>query len=342
MNVKKEELISAASNLGLSAQQGEDLWKVLENQRVATNRFDVANVLYYLGALITLSAMTWYLGFNWKTFGSGGILCITLVYMVIFLFMGNHLWKKHLKTPGGLFITLAVSLTPLAIYSFQDYTGLWGGVTPGSYSDFFSWIKGGWFFMEIGTVLAGLVALHFYRFPFLTAPIFFSLWFMSMDVTQLMLPYSASMWSDRLWVTIGFGVVILLIAYLIDQRTEEDYAFWGYFFGVLSFWGGLSLLDHEMDKISYCLTNIVFILCAILLQRRIFLIFGVSGIFIYIGALFGLYFTESALFPIILSLIGIVIIFLGIVYHKNHQKVEQLILNSLPEWIKKGLPKARR
>jgi hypothetical protein len=39
--------------------------------------------------------------------------------------------------------------------------------------------------MEVGTVAAGLVALRYFRFPFLTAPIAFALWFMSMDLTPL-------------------------------------------------------------------------------------------------------------------------------------------------------------
>jgi len=39
--------------------------------------------------------------------------------------------------------------------------------------------------MEVGTVAAGFVALRFFRFPFLAAPIAFALLFMSMDLTLL-------------------------------------------------------------------------------------------------------------------------------------------------------------
>ena len=48
---------------------------------------------------------------------------------------------------------------------------------PGEYADFYDYIKGGWFPMKLATVAAGLVALRFFRFPFLTAPVAFALWF---------------------------------------------------------------------------------------------------------------------------------------------------------------------
>jgi hypothetical protein len=47
--------------------------------------------------------------------------------------------------------------------------------------------------MEVGTILAGSIALKFIRFPFLTFPIAFSLWYMSMDLTPLLLEETNSL-----------------------------------------------------------------------------------------------------------------------------------------------------
>jgi hypothetical protein len=76
-------------------------------------------------------------------------------------------------------------MTPLAVYGFEEMTVVWLQGTPGEYEDFYDYIKGGWFPMEVCTVGMGLLALRFFRFPFLTAPIAFALWFMSMDLTPL-------------------------------------------------------------------------------------------------------------------------------------------------------------
>jgi hypothetical protein len=98
---------------------------------------------------------------------------------------------------------------------------------PGEYRDFYDYIKGGWFPMEVGTVAAGLVALRYFRFPFLTAPLAFALWFMSMDLTPLI--YGSHYYEAQGYqvVSLVFGLVVLAGAHLVDRRTEEDFAFWG-------------------------------------------------------------------------------------------------------------------
>jgi hypothetical protein len=138
------------------------------------------------------------------------------------------LWRdKGLKVPGGLLVTAAVCMTPLAIYGFETMTGAWLQGVPGEYRDFYDYIKGGWFPMEVGTVAAGLVALRCFRFPFLTAPLAFALWFMSMDLTPLI--YGSHYYEAQGYqvVSLVFGLVVLAGAYLVDRRTEEDFAFLG-------------------------------------------------------------------------------------------------------------------
>jgi len=44
--------------------------------------------------------------------------------------------------------------------------GLWGFDDPGEYNNFHYWIRGGWFTIEIAMIAVGLIALKFFRFPF--------------------------------------------------------------------------------------------------------------------------------------------------------------------------------
>lgn len=343
MNIDREELLSAALRIGIPENQAINLWNHLYNEPSKTNKFDLPHIFYNIGALIVISAMTWFLGTGWEKFGGQGILTISVAYIAIFVTIGAYLWNRtSFKTPGGLFITLAVCMIPLAIYGFQRYTGWWLLKEPGNYQDFYHWVKGGWFFMELGTVAGSLIALWYFRFAFLTAPLFFVLWFMSMDITPLLFgenfPFDLYM-----KVSLYFGLILLITAYFIDQRTQQDFAFWGYFFGMLAFWGGLSLLNShsEAERFAYFLINFTLIVLSVLLQRIIFLIFGTIGVFGYIASLFFRYFHESTFFPFVLSVIGIIVIFLGIMYSKKKEQIEKTILESLPKFIIKLLPQSR-
>ena len=65
-------------------------------------RFDLPHFAYYFGALVVISAMTWFMTLGWERFGSGGILAISLSYALGFIIAGALLWRdKGLKVPGG-------------------------------------------------------------------------------------------------------------------------------------------------------------------------------------------------------------------------------------------------
>jgi hypothetical protein len=238
---------------------------------------------------------------------------------------------------------MAVCMTPLAIYGFERLTGIWPQGDPGTYRDYHIWVKGSWLFMEIGTIIAGLVALRFIRFRFLTAPIAFSLWYMSMDLTPLLFGKSEFGWDERFWVSVWFGLAVLLVSFLVDRRTRDDYAFWGYLFGMLAFWCGLSLMESgsELRGVLYCVINLGLMVVSVLLQRRIFIIFGALGVAGYLGYLSYHVFKDSLLFPVALSFIGVLVIYLGITYQRNRAAIERFILANIPTGIKRLLPSER-
>jgi hypothetical protein len=131
--------------------------------------------------------MGWFMTEAWEEFGGTGIFIISALYALCFILAGRKLWyQQGLKVPGGLLFTMAVGMTPLAIYGLERLTGIWPQGNPGIYKDYHIWIKGSWFLMEVGTIAAALAVLKYIRFPFLTAPIAFSLWYMSMDLTPLL------------------------------------------------------------------------------------------------------------------------------------------------------------
>jgi hypothetical protein len=108
----------------ISEGQAEDLWRVLERRNTHRPRFDLPHVAYYFGALVVIGAMTWFMTLGWERFGGGGMFAISLTYALGFVVAGGLLWRDEgLRVPGGLLVTAAVCMTPLAVYGFEEMTG---------------------------------------------------------------------------------------------------------------------------------------------------------------------------------------------------------------------------
>jgi len=343
MKVTKEDLHRAAAQIHLSPQQADSLWAALEAHGAGSS-FNVANVAYYLGAMIVIAAMGWLMTTAWEQFGGGGILLLSLLYAALFAWAGRTLWfGENMHVPGGLLFTMAVCMTPLAIYGLERMLGFWPQGDPGTYRDYHIWVKGSWILMELGTIAAGLLVLRFVQFPFLTAPISFSLWYMSMDLTPIFFGKNDFSWNERLWVSLLFGMLMVAAAYFMDQRTGKDYSFWLYMFGMFAFWGGLSLMESgsEWGKFIYCLINVGLIFLSVFLDRRVFLVLGALGVNGYLGYLAYRVFRDSILFPFVLVVLGILIIFLGVQYQKNRNRFEEALVSWFPESLRELRPANR-
>lgn len=344
MNLVKADFQWAAQHGLISAENADQLWAAFLSRKPQEQSFSLARVAYYFGAFIVISAMGWFMTLGWERFGGGGIALISVAYAAGFIMAGRTLWyKENLQVPGGLLFTLAVWMTPLAVYGVERMLGWWPQSDPGVFHDFHVWVRGSWILMELATVAVGLFALRLVRFPFLTFPIAFALWYMSMDLTPLLLGSRYFSWNQRLWVSLTFGALVLLAAYVVDRRTEEDYAFWLYLFGTMAFWGGLSLMNShsEAGKFVYCMINVGLMLLSVLLNRKVFIVFGAVGVFGYLGHLSQAVFKDSMTFPFVLTIIGLLVIYLGVKYQRNEQKISEAVLRMVPSGLKPLLPSAR-
>jgi hypothetical protein len=345
MKIEREDLDWAVNEDLIDADVAERLWQAWQERKRHVPQFNFVNVAYYFGALIVIFGMFFYLTLAWESLGGQGIFGLACIYMLIFALTGRHLWfDQRLKIPGGLLTTIAVCMVPLAIYGFQRMTGIWPYGDPGNYHNYHIWVKASWFYMEVGTILSGLLALWWIRFPFLTLPIAYSLWYMSMDLTPLIFGKEEYTWVERCLVSFWFGIATIIIAFLIDRRfrrSQGDFAFWLYLSGLMAFWGGLTLMDagSEWERFLYFLINLFLILLSVLLRRRVFVIFGAMGVIGYLGHLSYEVFRDSLLFPIAISFVGVLIIFGGVQYQKNSAAWEAWLHRVLPESLLQLLPK---
>jgi len=335
----------------LDPRQAEALRQFSSSRRAASGegatqvaaakpRFDLTHLFWYAGALIVIGAMGLFTTLAFEQMGGKALTITAVVYAVIFLIIGDRLWRRPgLRTPGGLCIAVAVSMAPLAIYGMQAAFGLWPAPfeDPGSYGDFYEWINASWIYMDVGTILTGIIALRFYPFAFITAVMAVALWFLSMDLTPWIFHQQYFTWEMRCEVSAAFGFVLVLIAWAVDLRSwpAGDIGFWLHLCGLAAFWGGLSALDsdNEVSKAIYCLINVVLLLLSVFLMRRAYAIFGALGVAGYLGELADGIFSDSLLFPFALSLIGIGFIALGILYMRKRQQLEAWLRSTLPPGV---------
>jgi hypothetical protein len=345
MKIERTDLDWAVGEGLLTADVATQLWQAWQARKQHTPQFNAANVAYYFGALIVILGMSFYLTLAWESLGGQGIFTLACTYIVVFALGGSYLWfKRGLKIPGGLLTTIAVCVVPLAIYGLQRMLGVWPQGDPGNYTNYHIWVKASWFYMEIGTIVAGLLALRWIRFPFLTLPIAYTLWYMSMDLTPLIFGQREFSWEQRCWVSFWFGIANLIVAFLIDRRirrSQGDFAFWLYLSGLMAFWGGMTFLNNgtEAERFIYFLINLLLILLSVLLRRRLFVVFGGMGVIGYLGHLSYTVFRHSLEFPIAISVIGVMIIFAGIFYQRHCRAWEAWLRRVLPTPLLQLLPR---
>ncbi len=332
MELTRNFLLDAAANGLLSTEQAKELWQFSTRRNDENPNVRMTHVLYYLGGMIAIGAMSLFMNEGWERFGGWGLFLIAMVYAGFGLGMTEYfLHHKKQPIPAGIMATFVVVMTPLAVYGLQNALGFWDGTR--IYRDYHYLIDWRWMFMELATLASGAIMLWRYRLPFMMMPIAVTLWYMSMDLAQFIFGPDSS-WEMRRWLSLWFGVGMTFLAVWIDIRSsrKKDYSYWLYLFGVLTFWGGLSLLksDSELGRFGYCCINVAMILTSAMLSRGVFAVFGGFGVAFYLGHLSYRVFAGSLLFPFALTLIGFGVIGAGVLWQRYEERIRAALRAYLP------------
>ena len=338
MKITRKNLDDAVDENIITAEQAVNLHEFLKGLPSVGPTFDFTNVLYYLGGLIAIGAMTLFMNLGWESFGGWGIFLISLAYAGIGLKLIGIFRTKGHAIPAGICATFVVALTPLAIYGLQQALGLWPDESV--YREYHKYIKWHWLYMELGTLIVGLIVAWRYRYPFLIMPIAVTLWYMSMDVAVMIMGDQYD-FQFRALFSMYFGLLMILLAFWVDLRSAEkaDYAFWLYIFGVIAFWGGMTAQesDSELAKLIYFCVNIFMVAVGVIIVRRVFVVFGAIGACLYLGHLASNVFEDSWLFPITLTAIGLLIVYLGVLWQKHEKVLTEKSRSLLPPKFKEYL-----
>jgi hypothetical protein len=333
MDVNRRQLEEASQKGLISAEQAQQLWHFLGEQGQDTPSFRSTHILYYLGGLIAIGAMSLFMTLGFESFGGWGLFFIALVYAGAGIWLTEYLLNQsRLPIPAGITAAFVVCLTPLAVYGLQSALGWWDdGLV---FREFTSHIDSRWLFMELATLVCGAAMLWRYRLPFLVLPVAVTLWYVSMDLAPLLFKNADLAGELSQQVSLWFGLLILLLAFLVDLHTHQnkDYAFWLYLFGVMAFWGGLSVMgsNNGLDQFIYFCINLAMIVVGAVLSRRVFAVFGGLGAAGYLSYLAYDVFADSMMFPIALTAIGLGLIGLGIAWQRNEAAIGKTLRRVLP------------
>ena len=163
---------------------------------------------------------------------------------------------------------------------------------------------------------------------------------MSMDLVPWIFGDDWSGWEQRALVSVWFGLAMLAAAWWIDLRARIDFAFWLHLFGLLAFWGGLTMMDSdsELSKAFYCLINVGLLALAVFLQRGAYAVFGALGVVLYLNHLADEVFRDSLLYPFALSLIGLLILGAGLLYQRKRAAIDRALSHHLPAGLRELRP----
>src|SRR5512139_76750 len=189
----------------LQPGQAVPLWQhLLAQARAApddTVRFSFTHVLYYLGGMLAIGAMSLFMTLGWTSFGGWGVFFIALLYVGVAWSLARRFEAQQLPIPMGIMATLVVVLVPLATWALQQALGFWpevGGVDD-SYRAYHTRIDWRWLVLELVTLATGTLLLYRWRAPFMLMPIAVTLWYMSMDLAMLILGPDVSSGGEAAW-----------------------------------------------------------------------------------------------------------------------------------------------
>jgi len=355
MKIHRKDLDDAAEQGLLQPEQVEPLFDFLTSKddklgRTDKPRFSGTHILYYLGGLLAITAASLFATLAIEAMGMKALLGFTLLYAACAVGMAVWFEKRGYGVPASIFATLAIALTPLAMFALQHLLGFWSDTSGAEhYRDFHKWIDWRWLLMELSTLLVGVLMLFRFRYPFLVLPIACTLWYLGMDIIPALVLqsgdewrwYDGATWELRKQITLVFGLIMLLVAFVVDLRSRysKDYAFWLYLFGLMTFWCVLSSMGTGLlsGKLIYLCINIGLVFIGAVLVRRTFAVFGGVGMMIVLSDLSWNFFKDSFSFVAVLTLLGFTLIATGVWWSKHEADLSAKFRSILPKDLRELL-----
>lgn len=358
MFVSEKKLLEACSKGIISEAQLNQLLEFLNNSGYVetTQKFNIETVLYYSGSLIALGAMIYYMHDLVTSSTYGFILLLSIIYSLIFFFTANFMWKKGNSTPAGLlYILFALSISYIVLV-ITKMTGLYPHFSEArQYADFYDASKPALCTIFSAALLCSCLVLKKRPLSILVTPVIASVY----SIFLLYIPDlldKVPFLNDEggLYYSLIFSFLLLVTAYKKDRLHRVDYPKWMYLIGSIMFYFSFTGLTYTIfdakghdyvNTVVLLVFSFIYLILSILLQRKTFLLLGGIGFFSYIVFLETSILSDlkanSFLTITCVILTGLLVVFTGIYYKNNLEKIENSVEKIIPKKYRENLPKYR-
>lgn len=322
-----------------------DLYYQNEQKQVPT----VVKMFYYIGGLIVICAMTCLMSTTIQNSTYAVILTLGTIYALLFLGVGEFLWKKNEKVPAGILYFLFVVTFSLIVMTIEKMTGFFPHFSDmDKYPNYWGMCFFPVLLLSVLTIIANTVLQRFRQVDLLVVPTIFCSYATYLTFIDLIGGFDVDEYRVFYASNLIFATILTIIAFLKDRLTKVDYSKWLYFFGAVGiFWSQIALLcpsrlENWQSQLVFFILSLAYVFVGLMLERKSFSILGVLGIIEYIMFL-ELYIIKDsmALFTSAMIMTGLIILYSGVVYNQNSDKLRSFIKSKLPEKIRKHLPQDR-
>lgn len=327
----------AESKSIITSEQGALLRDMVQSHDLHSTAFSWHHILYYLGGFICIGAMSLFLTLGWQHIGAPAVFSLSLLYTASAYIAMRHLHKSNLHTPASLAGTFIVCITPLCFYSLLWLLEMWPGEFypehPGSMRALFQW---NWLVLELSAISAALWLLRAYSYPLLVMPLSIAIYLFLMESINIIT--GANRYGDLLQTpSLVAGLIVCALAVCSDLKLTrgKNYSFWLYTTGATAIWFPLTYLlsSSLFEQFVYAVLCIVMLAVGAIVRRIIFVVYGGLGLAWFLTDLAHTAFKDSALFPVLLTFIGALVVYTGIVWQKRQTLIHQHLQSILPERI---------
>lgn len=271
------------------------------------------SVAYHLGALLVVFAAAWFLIDRWAALRPGGVLAVALGYAGAFAAAAVIFRRRGFALAEGVSATLVVLMVPVIAWALANLLGVWAPYDvriplrpPGGAP----WDSGRWLIPQLATIAAALAVARVVRYPLVIAPAAFAAWSLTIPLTELLFGLELGGFIVAR-VSLVIGTLLIAAGYAVDHRTRErGWAFWIYLFGATATLVGMIHTASVYPLVRHLspIVALAAIAFGLRVGQRLFLVFGVAGLVLYLIHLAFDVFAGTALFPVALAGLGLAII----------------------------------
>lgn len=283
----------------------------------------VPNVLYYIGGIIAYVALVLLLAISEDVLGGSGIIGICVAYVCVAFFLIQYFQRKQQYHLLGICASFLVFVIPLFCYGVTLAMGWW----PEDNANNELLIRTFCWSFALVTLLGALSALKWLQVPFLMMPVSVCLAYLLIEFPYVWLGYDEYFETWHRVIAVSGGVITLL-ALLVDKTVakmttqSKDFGFWLYLVGVTFFWFGIMLEvpDKLIEQSLFFVFNLVLLGIGTWIKRNVFLLWGAMGGIYYLFYLAHEIFSDTPLYPLSLTAIAGLVIYLGILWRRAGTK----------------------